>query len=84
MITIRLNILYAGNFVVMSLESLVALEFLFFVEFPEFDSHVSSTTGHSLSIRIEADVVDHACVLSQGLLNVSSLIVPYLYRPIFT
>ena len=49
---------------VMTLKSLVTLEFLFLIELPELDSHVSGARGHVLPIWIEADVVDHARVLS--------------------
>ena len=49
---------------VMTLKSLITLEFLFLIELPELDGHVSGARGHVLPIWIEADVVDHACVLS--------------------
>ena len=49
---------------VVTLQRLVALEFLFLVELPELDGHVAGARGHVLPVRTEADVVDHARVLS--------------------
>ena len=64
MVTLWLDEFDAGDLVVVALQRLVTLEFLFLVELPELDGHVSGARGHVLTVRIEADVVDHARVLS--------------------
>ena len=64
MVTLWLDEFDAGDLVVMTLQCLVALEFLFLVELPELDGHVAGARGHVLPVRIEADVVYHARVLS--------------------
>lgn len=64
MVTLRFDKFDAGDLMVMTLKSLITLEFLFLIELPELDGHVSGARGHALAIWIEADVVDHACVLS--------------------
>ena len=84
MVAIRFYVLDAGHLVIVPLQSLVAFEFLFFVQFPEFNGHVSGATCHVLPIRIEANVIYHTRMFSKGLLNLARLIVPYLYGSIFT
>ena len=64
MVTRWLDKFDAGDLMVMTLKSLVTLEFLFFIELPELDGHVSGARGHVLPIWIEANVVDHPRVLS--------------------
>jgi len=84
MVTLWLDKFNAGHLVVMTLKCFVTLEFLFLIEFPKLNGHVSGAWGHVLSIWIEADVVDHASMLSQCLFHVASLVVPNFNRSIFT
>ena len=82
MIAIWFHVLHAGHLVVMALQRLVALEFLFLIQFPKLDCHVSRATRHALTIRIKAYVVYHARMLSKSLFDLARLIVPYLYGSI--
>ena len=43
-ISIRLKVLNTADFVFMTLKSFVAFKFLVFIDFPEFDGHVTGTT----------------------------------------
>ena len=84
MVTLWLDKFNAGHLVIMTLKRFVTLEFLFLIEFPKLNGHVAGAWGHVLSIWIEADVVDHASMLSQCLLHVACLVVPNFNRSIFT
>ena len=84
MVTGRLKVLNTGNLVIMTLKGFETFEFLFFVQFPKLNGHISSTTSHALPIRREIYVVDHARMLSQSLFYFSSFRVPKLDRGILT
>ena len=78
MITIWLEVLDAADLVLVTLQRPMATELLLRIPLPQFDSHVARATCEVVARRTEAHIIDHARVLTQSLLALSSLIVPHL------
>ena len=83
-ITIRLQELYAGNFVLMTLKCLVDLEILALFPLPKFDSHIFGTTSQMLSAWMKINEVYHASMFTKSLFAFPGLIVPNFYWGILT
>ena len=76
MISVRFKVLNTTDLMLMSLERLVAFEFLLLINFPKFNGHVTGATSQIVSGVIIVQVIHHASVLSQSLLAFSCLVVP--------
>lgn len=84
MITVWSEIFNARDFMLVSLEGFKAFEFLFLVDFPKLDVHVTRTTGKHITTWMEIDIVDHTRVFSKSLLAFTSFIIPQFNGGVLT
>lgn len=78
-VSIRLEILHARNFMLVTLQSFKHFKVVSLLALPDFDGHIFWAGNHAFTIRMKVQVVDHASMLSQGLLALPCFIIPDLY-----
>jgi len=82
-VTTWLKVFDAGHFMFMALQGLIDFEFVSWLPFPQFNSHVFWTACHLFSAGVKVQIVDHACVFSQSLLTLASFVLPYFNACVF-
>ena len=77
-VTVRLQVLDAADFVLVALQRPMTTELLLRIPLPQFNSHVARATCQMVAGRTKANVIHHACVLTQRLFAFTRLVVPQL------